>query len=58
MSLTKPSRRAVRANDALTRAGKLACETILARVEEGLSIPEADLARIKENLAYSVNKLK
>jgi hypothetical protein len=39
--------------------GKLACETVLARVEEGLaSIAEGDLRRIKENLAYSANKLK
>jgi glycosyltransferase involved in cell wall biosynthesis len=37
---------------------KRACEEILARVERGLSIPEADLRRIRDNLAAAVERLE
>ena len=38
-------------------AAKEACETVLRRVEYGLSVPPEDLARIKENLAHARAKL-
>ena len=36
---------------------KDACEEILLRLQHGVEVPEADLSRIRENLALSVNKL-
>lgn len=38
--------------------GKRACEVILDRVERGLQVPENEVRRIRENLAYSVKKLQ
>lgn len=35
-----------------------ACDTILQRVSQGLSVPQADLARIRQNRQYSVDKVK
>lgn len=37
--------------------GKAACEEVLRRVEQGLTIPEPDLKRIKDNLGFSKAKL-
>ena len=38
-------------------ACKAACEAVLQRVEEGLDVPEADVRRIRQNLAFSEDKL-
>jgi glycosyltransferase involved in cell wall biosynthesis len=39
-------------------AAREACETVITRVERaGLVVPEEDLARIRENLAYALGKL-
>jgi tetratricopeptide (TPR) repeat protein len=38
-------------------SAKEACETVLARVQGGLSIPESDLERIGENLKHALQKL-
>lgn len=40
------------------RGGKLACEAILKKIQRGLSVPADDARRIRENLAYSEQKLK
>lgn len=37
--------------------GKKACELILQRVDGGLQVPENEVKRIRDNLAYSANKL-
>jgi len=39
-------------------ASKEACETVLWRVEHGMSMPADDLARVKENLAHALKKLQ
>lgn len=39
------------------REAKVACETVLKRVEKGLRIDEQHLTRIKENLAFADRKL-
>lgn len=36
---------------------KRACEQILDKVKHGLAVPEASLARVRENLKFSLNKL-
>jgi hypothetical protein len=38
-------------------SAKEACETVLWRVDHGLSVPEEDLERIKENLEHAASKL-
>jgi tetratricopeptide (TPR) repeat protein len=38
-------------------ACKAACEAVLQRVKEGLDVPEADLRRIRQNLAFCEGKL-
>ena len=38
-------------------ASKEACETVLWRVDHGMSMPPDDLARVKENLAHALTKL-
>jgi len=35
-----------------------ACDTLLERVAQGLSVPQADLERIRQNRQYSVDKVK
>jgi tetratricopeptide (TPR) repeat protein len=37
--------------------GKAACEEILQRVEQGLKVPDEDVSRIRDNLAYHLSKL-
>ncbi len=37
--------------------GKLACEEILRKVDEGLALPEVELGRVNENLGYCKKKL-
>jgi hypothetical protein len=36
---------------------KAACDLILARIEEGLEVPEEDVQRIRDNLAFAEAKL-
>ncbi|MBN1606989.1 MAG: glycosyltransferase family 2 protein [Polyangiaceae bacterium] len=38
-------------------ACKAACEAVLQRVEGGLEVPEADVRRVRKNLAFCENKL-
>ncbi len=38
--------------------GRAACEEILRRVEQGLSVPEHELVRIRENLGFYLEKMK
>jgi hypothetical protein len=36
---------------------KAACEAVLARAEQGVAVPAADVRRVRDTLAYSERKL-